>query len=291
MAPDPPTPVSVSRRRFLIGAAAVTGAAILGGVATGVFRGPRGRIGWNRDADWIGARREFFRGPFTVEHLLDLAAHGVRPVVSYKPDRSWAEVAAGEADADLDAMHDALVVGGVEADVAFHHEPENDEIGHENAVDPRGTAEEYVAAASRFADRVTEGTDARYVLCLMSSGYEESPERWECGAEAAFAVDAYNQFGARGDAWRPLRELITPMVEHARGRGLPCGVWECNAMEDPADPDRKAAWITDAGVAADELRLETLLFFDGGDYAWSLLSSPQAEAAVRRAAGLGYFDA
>ncbi len=62
-------------------------------------------------------------------------------------------------------------------------------------------------------------------------------------------------------------------------------------MEDPAVADRKAAWITDAATAAEELRLETLLFFDGGDYAWSLLSSSEAEAAVERAAALDYFDA
>jgi hypothetical protein len=280
---------SITRRRFLVGTALAAGAVALGGAAAVVLARTRGLIGWNRDAGWVGARREFFRGPFSADDLRSLAAGGVRPVVSYKPDLSWPEVAAGSADADLDLMHAALVEAAVPADVAFHHEPENDEAGHPNATVPRGTADDYTAAAARFAERVTDGTDARFVLCLMSSGYETAPERWECGAEQAYAVDAYNQFGARGDVWSSLEELITPMDTFARSRGLGAGVWECNAMEDPADPSRKATWITAAADTAQELQLETLLFFDGGDYAWSLLSSPQAEEAVHRAAARDYF--
>jgi len=281
----------ISRRKLLLtGLGGVAGLAVLGGAGALVLssRGPHGSLGWNEPADWSTAQREYFTGPFSATELQPVLDAGRRPLVSYKPGISWAQIAAGEADGDLEQIRGALVDIDGAADVAFHHEPENNEVGHESEDEKFGSAAEYLAASVRFRDRAVEGTGAVFTLCLTSSGYEQA-ERWDPGVDA-YAVDSYNQWGARGDVWRSLEDSIAPFVAYADRRGLPASVWECNSMEDPSDPERKAGWITAAGATAQEHGLAALVFFDGGEFAWRLLSSEPADAAVRGLAASDYFD-
>ncbi|MEX0755831.1 MAG: hypothetical protein WD206_07775 [Actinomycetota bacterium] len=285
-------PAVLTRRQLLVGGALLAGGLLLG--ASGCS-GRGGRLGWNETADWSTAERMFFRGPFTADDLRPALSAGRRPIVSVKLSQPWAGVAAGASDADLDLINAALSeIDGV-ADITFHHEPENDEEGHPNVVSPAGTAEQYRAATRRFVDRAVEGTGATYALCLMGSGYEAGaeggPERWDAGVEGSYAADPYNRWGADGDTWRSLAELVEPMAAYADRQGTGCGVWETNAMEDPADPDRKGRWIREAAATATEIEMETLVFFDGGEFAWQLLSSPQAMSAVESSARTEYFTA
>ncbi|MEX2275481.1 MAG: hypothetical protein WEA10_07990 [Actinomycetota bacterium] len=280
----------ISRRKVLLaGLGGVAAVGLLGGGTALVLsaRGPRGLLGWNEPAGWAGAQREYFTGAFSAADLRPWLATGRRPIVSYKPSLPWAQIAQGAADADLDEIRRALLDVDGAADVAFHHEPENNEIGHESADEKFGTAAEYLAASRRFRDRAVEGTGAVFALCLSSSGYEEAG-RWDPGVDA-YAVDTYNQWGARGDQWRSLAELIGPLVRYAERRELPAAVWECNSMEDPAAPERKAEWITAAGATAKEQGLTALVFFDGGEFAWRLLSSASSDRAVRALADWEYF--
>jgi hypothetical protein len=87
---------------------------------------------WSQRVSEVGAglqaRRLFFNG-FTASLGLASAAcaDGTYPVMSFKTSSyTWAQVAAGNADADLRALHSRLAALPCHVFVAIHHEPEGD---------------------------------------------------------------------------------------------------------------------------------------------------------------------
>jgi hypothetical protein len=87
---------------------------------------------WNQRVKEVGsglqARRLFFNGFTAGLSLASTAcANGTYPVMSFKTGSySWAQVAAGNADADLRALHTRLAALPCHVFVAIHHEPEGD---------------------------------------------------------------------------------------------------------------------------------------------------------------------
>ena len=105
-------------------------------------------------------------------------------------------------------------------------------------------------------------------------------------------VDVYNWAGCKNRPWTSLAQLL----ESARQWGLahpsiPLMLTEWGSVEDPADPGRKAQWLTDAGNLLSQPGYEQF----AGIFAWGALNpntacpfgydtSPSASAAW---AGIG----
>ncbi len=233
----------------------------------------------------VGVVRVFARwdtGFPTAEHRALLAA-GRRLHLSVRPRTDagevipWADIAAaapGSAiDDQLRRWARAIAAHGPQLYFTFNHEPETADSA------PNGTAPEFVAAWRRMVEtlRAEGGDEVPTVLVLGRGAYADgSFDDWYPGDDVVdvLGVDPYNWYDCQGTGrpWTSAEELLAPALEVAVSRGKPLAVPEIASTEDPADPDRKAAWIEDLGrylgrpdVAE---RVEFVAWFSVHDRAW-----------------------
>lgn len=132
---------------------------------------------------------------------------------------------------------------------SFNHEPEAASSG------PMGSTTEYKAAWQRFITilRAEGATNAEYVFIGTSFGFGKGRTQKYYPGDAyvdAIGVDGYNWYTCRPNAdnpWFSMEQLLGRMMPFAAEHpGIPLMVVEFGTTEDPANPNRKAQWYSDA---------------------------------------------
>ena len=214
----------------------------------------------------------------------ELVAQGRIIMYSWKPDRPWAEIAAGAEDDEIRVTAARFREFGGHTMLAFHHEPE-DEVGGQF-----GTAADYAAAFRHIHDIFEEeGADA-VVFVWALIGYENWFPLYDelyPGDDVVdwIAWDPYNWAICRPQSpWESMEEASAPFYELATTTwpDKPLMVAEFGTSEDPADPEAKANWFRDLAAMAETERpsVRAWVYFDLGHPAiechWRLDSSDRS---------------
>jgi Glycosyl hydrolase family 26 len=199
----------------------------------------------------------------------------------------WADIAAGKQDDVIVAQARLIKSFGRLVYLNFHHEPEDDATspGHPG----EGTPADY-RAAWRHIHEVFERqhvTNVRFVWTLMGWTFRRGlAGQWYPGDDVLDVVsaDAYNWYGT-GPArtgWTTFENAFDASYRFAVRRSKPFWVTETGTMEDPSNPDRKAAWYRAmADQAAAWPEMQALVLFTGGVNGWYPDSSRAALLAFR----------
>jgi hypothetical protein len=249
------------------------------------------RLGAPLRYERIYHRTESFPGPLEAAAW----AGGRIPVVSFKTlDAAgqpipFASVAAGGADAQLDALARSLEVGLVgDIVLIYFHEPE-EEAGAERA--------DFAAAFRRVRARIERGLSRavrdriRWAMCLTYAYYGDgSANEFYPGDDVVdvLAVDGYNWCpgSGHGSNATSFRELFADAEGFARDHDKTWLVTEVGTWDDPAPGQSKADWIGEAVPVVEEWSsLEAVLWFEhdaGFRCDWSIGDDADALAAFRR---------
>jgi hypothetical protein len=153
---------------------------------------------------------------------------------------------------DIQDWADRIKAFGATVYFSFHHEPEDENLQVMGT--PADFADAWRKVVTVFRD---EGvTNTRFVWILTAYTFARTDARqasaWYPGDEYVDAIgaDGYNFFGCRdgvATSWRSFAQIFEPV----RQFGLlhpsePLMIAEFGSVEDPAEPGRKAQWITDA---------------------------------------------
>jgi hypothetical protein len=234
------------------------------------------------------------------------------PFVSWKVAQgtgAWAEIAAGNHDAIISEVADAIARFGRTVLLSVHHEPENDS--------DEGTAEDFVAMWRHVHDLIEStlaasdgGGDVVWVMNYQ--GHSTEPDQ---DLIASFypgdayvdwiAYNPYNWAGCHdGAMWRSFADVVEPLYEiltsdprflDASGAPKPLMIGETGTNEG-GGPNRKARWLR--GMA-DTLRegefpqLKAVVYFNHAqpafcDRLWD--SSPAAAEAFVEMATDPFFN-
>jgi hypothetical protein len=208
---------------------------------------------------------------------------------------------------DMVRWADAVKAYGLPVYLVFNHEP--DTANSQRS----GTAPQFVAAWQKFFSVVAaEGVTNAYrtwVTAVRSYSLSPTNARYAPNYYPGdawvddIAIDAYNMYcrtkkGTFANPWRSLQTLLSPFMAFTAGHPGPGLVLaEFGSPEDPADPMRKAQWISDAQQLFQQPGYER---FVAASY-WNTLShnyvgcdfrvtsSPQALAAWQAMANDPYF--
>lgn len=215
---------------------------------------------------------------------------GRTPVLSIKPKYrdgrqvSWGAIARGEQDATIAAQADGLRGLGAPLFVSFHHEA--DLSGNASY----GTPAEYVAAWRHYRQVFrAHGAGNVAFAWIATTATFSTPSRTESfypGDDAVdwIGLDAFNWFGCSAGqttGWRSLATITAPFAAWAGSHDKPLMLAEWGSVEDPARPDRKAAWIRDGlALAKSWPRLKAMSYLDAhGSCPWWVDSTPASAAA------------
>ncbi|NHT17894.1 PKD domain-containing protein, partial [Cellulomonas sp. IC4_254] len=236
--------------------------------------------------------------------VVDSVARGRTPLLSIWPRRldgsvvPWAAIASGEVDADIRRQAAGVAALGVPVYLTLHHEAD--------IAQGWGTPAEFRAAWRHYVQVFRDAgvRDVRWTWVVTPASFGSAPST--AGAQAFYpgddvvdrvGLDAYNWFGCapgKPVAWRSLAEVAGPFRRWAEARGKPAVLAEFGTAADPADPDRRAAWLTDA---VDWLGswpgLDVASSFEGtGTCAWAVAADAPARSAYAAAvAGPGAYAA
>lgn len=219
-------------------------------------------------------------GGVPVQEAQELASVGYRVIMSFAVD-SYAAVAAGQKDAQIDAVGRALASLDEPCYVTLQHEPDlPDNRG-------KGTPADFARALKRFVDRAgaLSPTDSYgMILC----GWEgENLTAWQPAVDAAMldfvGFDRYCYPDGTWSGWQWPERIYETTLQHGNGLGFPdvdVLLTELGCAEDPADPWRKGEWLL--RWAAIQPRLEVAAYFDiDKEETWSLTSSPYTLSAAQ----------
>jgi plastocyanin len=182
----------------------------------------------------------------------DSAAAGRILILTWDPlfvdgsNLQWADIAAGVYDATIDAQATAIRAFPYPVWFNFHHEPTNNPPGGGTF----GTPTDFVAAYQHIHDRfVADGvTNVRYLLILFADSYSKGVwSDYYPGDQYvdALGADGYNWYLC-GGPWKPFSSIFAAFHNVGVQVRKPMIIGEWATGEDPADPNRKAQWITDA---------------------------------------------
>lgn len=173
---------------------------------------------------------------------------------------SWQQIANAQPGSSLytDMVRWATAIKGYDGPVyvSFNHEPDTSNSQRS------GTPTDFIAAYRHFVDvmREQDVTNARFAFTTAVRNYSVSPTSRKYAPKYypgdawidAIAVDAYNMYcrtrsGSFANPWRSLDTLLQPFMAFVAGHPGPDLVLaEWGSPEDPANPQRKAQWITEA---------------------------------------------
>ncbi len=199
---------------------------------------------------------------------------------------SWADIASGSHDTQIDALAGRLRGVGPTL-LSFSHEPELNWGAH-------GDAGAFVAAFRRVHDRLRAGgaTNVRFVWNVM--GLDQPvwlaryPSLWPGDAYVDWvAWDPYNWGDCRPAPWRSFTQIVSPFYDFAKRQGWdskPFMLAEYGSVEDSGAPGRKARWLADIPAALKHFPdLRALVYFDvaapPANCDWLVTTSPRAAAA------------
>lgn len=291
------------------------GPAVLGATATAPADDPGFRLGAHVDRgaapdaaaavagfeDALGRRLDVHRwysrwddaqpaGP-----VADSVARGRTPLLSIWPKRldgsvvPWAAIARGDVDADIRRQATGVAALDVPVYLVLHHEAD--------IAEGWGTPAEFRAAWRRYVQVFRDAgvTNVRWTWVVTPGSFGSAPST--AGADAFYpgddvvdrvGLDAYNWSGCapgKPAAWRSLAEVVTPFRRWAEARGRTPLLAEFGTAADPADPGRRAAWLTDAVAYLGAWPgLDVASSFEGtGTCPWAVAGSASARAAYAQA--------
>jgi hypothetical protein len=226
--------------------------------------------------------------------VTDDLAHGRTPLMSIKPQKrtgtviSWASIAAGAVDADIERQADQLAAAPGGIILALHHEPE--------IASGYGSASDYVAAFRHYVSVFRErgASNVAFAWILTPVTFERNADQWYPGDDVVdwIGTDAYN-FGsckAGVSGWRSIESAASAFQQWGSAHGKPLVLAEYGSAEDPADPGRKAQWLRDAAATFQAWpNLRAVSYFDTvGTCDWRLGLDAAGEGAFRELARTAY---
>jgi hypothetical protein len=227
--------------------------------------------------------------------VADSVARGRTPLLSIWPKRldgsvvPWSAIAAGRVDADIRRQAAGVAALGVPVYLTLHHEAD--------IAEGWGTPAEFRAAWRRYVQVFREAgvQDVRWTWVVTPGSFGSAPST--AGADAFYpgddvvdrvGLDAYNWYGCapgKPAAWRSLAEVAGPFRRWAEARGKAAVLAEFGTAADPADPGRRAAWLTDAvAYLGGWPGLDVASSFEGtGTCPWAVAGSEPARSAYAAA--------
>jgi hypothetical protein len=218
-------------------------------------------------------------------------ADGRKIVVTFKasasqtPYTTWAQIAAGNEDTWIDAQAAAVaVLDQNKIQLSYHHEPDT------TANQVFGTAADFIAAFRHVQARFNlAGVTAAWVYTVTGLTVSRCESFYPGdGFVDIIAVNEPYNFspvkpdGTTGGTWTDPTTLSAQARTWANSKSKPVQIGEWGAQEDPNDPLRKAAWITQAGAYLKAwTNLRQAIYFSGivGNINWRLDSSYPALSA------------
>lgn len=222
-------------------------------------------------------------------------ARGRTPVLSISTKRvsgaavTWAEVASGSQDSRIRALAGQVKALAAPMFLTFQHEPEY--AGY-------GTPAEYRQAWRRFVEvfRAEGVTNVVWTWVVAPTPFSPNPST--ATADELYpgddvvdwvGLDAYNWFGCRGSSgpqqWRSMADSAASARAFAQAHGKELMLAEYGSVEDPADPNRKAAWLSsamDTFLSWPEVKA-VLYFHHDGNCPWWVDSTQQSIGAFAAA--------
>ncbi|QGQ18585.1 hypothetical protein GC089_04135 [Cellulomonas sp. JZ18] len=212
------------------------------------------------------------------------------PMLSILPKRGngavvpWAAIARGDADAQIRTHAQQVKALGPVVYLTLHHEADI-------AGSTYGTAADYVAAWRHYVDVLrAEGVTNVLWTWIPTTGSLTKPNTdptargFYPGDDVVdrIGTDAYNWFGCKSgntSEWRSLERVTEGLRTFARNHGKKAVLGEWGSVEDPAQPDRRAAWLRDAfALFASWPELEAVAYFDTvGTCDWRLGTGTAAQ--------------
>lgn len=227
--------------------------------------------------------------------VAESVARGRTPLLSIWPRRldgsvvPWAAIARGDVDADIRRQAAGVAALGVPVYLTLHHEAD--------IAEGWGTPAEFRAAWRHYVQVFRDAgvADVRWTWIVTPASFGSAPST--AGADAFFpgddvvdrvGLDAYNWYGCapgKPAAWRSLAEVVTPFRRWADARGRTPLLAEFGTAADPADPGRRADWLTDAVAYLGAWpELDVASSFEGtGTCPWAVAGSAAARAAYAAA--------
>ncbi|NTW40300.1 MAG: hypothetical protein HGA44_10515 [Cellulomonadaceae bacterium] len=225
------------------------------------------------------------------------AARGRLPMLSISPKKldgtviTWAAIARGDQDATIRAQAAGVGSLGTTVYLTFHHEADLNSSAW-------GTPADYRAAWRHYVEvfRAAGVTNVLWTWTMTLGSFTSPPST--AGADAFYpgddvvdrvGVDAYNWAACsagKSQNWHSLTYVTAAFRTWATARGKVAVLPEWGSVEDPADPNRKAAWIHEAfTLFRGWPELEVASYYDAtGTCAWSLSTSTAAATAFAQEA-------
>jgi hypothetical protein len=227
--------------------------------------------------------------------VADSVARGRTPLLSIWPKRldgsvvPWAAIARGDVDGDIRAQAAGVAALGVPVYLTLHHEAD--------IAAGWGTPAEFRAAWRHYVQVFRDAgvPDVRWTWVVTPGSFGSAPAT--AGADAFYpgddvvdrvGLDAYNWSGCapgKPAAWRSLAEVVAPFRRWAEARGKAPVLAEFGTAADPADPGRRAAWLTEAVAYLGAWPgLDVASSFEGtGTCPWAVAGPDAARTAYARA--------
>jgi hypothetical protein len=181
--------------------------------------------------------------PASIKSATADANAGRIPWLSYKLSVSWADAAAGKADAATQALAAQLATVPGPVWVAIHHEPEGD-----------GNLSDWVALQQRLLPILAQAPNVRTSVIFTAWDTFDSGNPayslnalWPGNMVDIMGVDAYNRYGDATHAnkgWQEMSHFYDEIAPAAKARGVNWAIAETGYTDAAAakDPD----WLTRA---------------------------------------------
>ena len=223
---------------------------------------------------------------FPTAEERSLAAEGRLLLINWKSPGSWAAVANGSQDGQINATATRLKAFGKKLFLAFHHEPENDVGGAGQPADYARAYRHVVDVFNRVgADNVI------FVWNMMGfvGGYGDIYPTLYPGDQYVdwIAYDPYNWYGCKsGQKGRSFAQITKAFYDWtaAHAPGKPLMLAEYGLREQSGSSMSKADWFRDELVQlkTTRTRLKALVYFNNLHTCdWRITSSSASVAAYR----------
>lgn len=181
---------------------------------------------------------------------------------------NWSDIANGLWDTRIHEEAANIIAFASPMIFSFHHEPNTAPPWHRSC----GSGADYQAAWRHIHDVfVADGvTNVLYAFTFTALGFDHARgDEFYPGNDIidVIAADGYNWFNCsfHNGPWREFDEIFDTFYAYGLSKGKPMYVAEYGSGEDPADPNRKAQWFSNAmNTVKQWTEIKGLSYFDVG---------------------------